>query len=85
MTIDFKIAILAILSVFNACVFVGLIVANCDRRRLINYHKRIFKEQYVMHGIWRPDGTCSNCNCVARWPHSDFCPHCGARMDGKAE
>lgn len=37
----------------------------------------------VMHARWRADGSCTNCNCVARWPHSDFCPHCGARMDAK--
>lgn len=29
---------------------------------------------------WRKDGSCTKCNCVARWPHSDFCPHCGAMM-----
>lgn len=35
----------------------------------------------VRHGCWRSDGTCTSCDCVAKWPHSEYCPHCGARMD----
>lgn len=37
-------------------------------------------DEYVKRGQWRPDGSCTNCGCVAKWPNSDFCPHCGARM-----
>jgi len=53
----------------------------------------------VRHGVWvaigktdpRPGYKCSRCNCLAptgfmgTFVKSNYCPNCGARMDGDGE
>lgn len=53
--------------------------------------------QEVRHGEWvrqkgRPEAVCSDCGREVvykivdnKWWFEDFCPHCGAKMDGKGD
>lgn len=43
----------------------------------------------VRHAIWNEDGRCSNCDwympfdCKGNGVESEYCPYCGAKMDGE--
>ena len=36
----------------------------------------------VKHGHWECGWICSECECTNGELGTDYCPHCGARMDG---
>ena len=37
----------------------------------------------VTHSKWNYDGTCDNCKAQVLSNHTNFCPACGAKMDGE--
>lgn len=37
----------------------------------------------VVHAKWNYDGTCDNCKAQILSNHANFCPACGAKMDGE--
>ena len=38
----------------------------------------------VRHGRWLLDGSCSECLANPLTTHKNYCPNCGAKMDGGA-
>ena len=36
----------------------------------------------VKHGKWLLNGSCSECLANPLTTHRNYCPHCGAKMDG---
>lgn len=57
--------------------------AEADDRRTITNGDKI--RQPVRRGRWECGGVCSECGLDNEELKTDYCPNCGARMDGGAE
>lgn len=54
-------------------------------RKVCEVEKAIGKTEAVVdirHGTWLLDGRCSRCLANPLTTHKNYCPNCGARMDG---
>ena len=41
-----------------------------------------FDAKPVVHAKWNYDGTCDSCRAQVLSNYTNFCPACGAKMDG---
>lgn len=57
----------------------------CGMRRALRLldMQDVVEAAEVKHGEWMLDGRCSECLENPLTTHRNFCPHCGAKMDGK--
>lgn len=98
MTIDFGIVAIFILFLIIIPYFIILcVIANYERRSLKKMEEDMIKEKYVKHAHWiqpyppSTERTCSACGGdVGAWHMFadctyDYCPWCGARMDGERD
>lgn len=53
----------------------------CHTLKVINMQPTI-DARPVRHGQWECGGVCSECGLDTAEHKPNFCPHCGARMDG---